>query len=402
MTNPVIDAYLKHADERKGQGIPPRALDPEQTREVAQAPPEAAQGPGGVPARAAARPRLAGRRPGRRGEGGLPGGAGDGQEEVAAHLQEGRRVHARNDGRRLQRPSARRGAQGEGARRRRRAKRSPVSPTSYDAFDEVVALAKAKNLAAKKVLESWAEAEWFTSRAGVPDQVKVKVFKVDGEINTDDFSPAGDASTRPDIPLHALAMGKTRFPGGLKTIAEFRAQGPRSPSSATWSARAPRASPPSTRSSGTSARTSRHVPNKRRGGIVIGGVIAPIFFNTAEDSGALPIKTDVSRLKTGDVVIIDFKKGEIRAESGEVLSTFELKPENLGRRVPGRRAHPAHHRPRPDRQGPQGPEKGPTEVFVVKKNPQPKKGQGYSWRRRWWAGPAACRACSPAGTSSRR
>ena len=89
----------------------------------------------------------------------------------------------------------------------------------------MAALAKAKNAAAAKVLKSWAEAEWFTSRKGVPETIKVKVFKVDGEINTDDFSPAGDAWSRPDIPLHALAMGKTRFKDGLDTIAKFRKEG---------------------------------------------------------------------------------------------------------------------------------------------------------------------------------
>jgi len=95
----------------------------------------------------------------------------------------------------------------------------------YDAFDEVAAMAKAKNAAAATVLKSWADAEWFTSRQGVPDTIKVKVYKVDGEINTDDFSPAGDAWSRPDIPLHALAMGKTRFKDGLATIAKFRKEG---------------------------------------------------------------------------------------------------------------------------------------------------------------------------------
>jgi aconitate hydratase 2 / 2-methylisocitrate dehydratase len=95
----------------------------------------------------------------------------------------------------------------------------------YDGFDEVAALAKAKNAAATKIMKSWAEAEWFTNRPALPATIKVKVFKVDGEINTDDFSPAGDAWSRPDIPLHALAMGKTRFKGGLDTIAKFRKEG---------------------------------------------------------------------------------------------------------------------------------------------------------------------------------
>ncbi len=96
----------------------------------------------------------------------------------------------------------------------------------YDAFDEVAKLATTgKNAAAAKVLKSWADADWFTNRKGVPDTIKVKVYKVEGEINTDDFSPAGDAWSRPDIPLHSLAMGKTRFKDGLATIAKFRKEG---------------------------------------------------------------------------------------------------------------------------------------------------------------------------------
>jgi aconitate hydratase 2/2-methylisocitrate dehydratase len=247
----------------------------------------------------------------------------------------------------------------------------------YDAFDEVAALA-GTNAAAKKVLESWAAAEWFTSRAGVPAEIKVKVFKVDGEINTDDFSPAGDASTRPDIPLHALAMGKTRFPQGLATIAAFRAEGFQV------------AFVGDVVGTGSSRKSACNsvlwhtgvdipcVPNKRRSGVLLGGVIAPIFFNTAQDSGALPIKTDVTKLKTGDVVVIDTAKGEVRSEGGEVLSTFRLSPETLpdeyraGGRIPliiGRaltdRARAALGLEASD-------------VFVRAKNPEPKADQGYT------------------------
>jgi aconitate hydratase 2/2-methylisocitrate dehydratase len=248
----------------------------------------------------------------------------------------------------------------------------------YDAFDDVAALAKAKNAAAKAVLESWAAGEWFTSKPGVPEAIKVKVFKVDGEINTDDFSPAGDASTRPDIPLHAQAMGKTRFPGGLKTIAEFRAAGFQV---------AFVGDVVGTGSSRKSACNSVQwcigddipfVPNKKRGGVIIGGVIAPIFFATAQDSGALPIKADVSKLKTGDVVVVDTVKGEIRSEGGEVLSTFKLAPATIadefkaGGRIPltiGRaltlRAQKLT-------------KKGTKDLFAKVVNPEPKKGQGYT------------------------
>ena len=248
----------------------------------------------------------------------------------------------------------------------------------YDALDEVAALAKAKNPAAKKVLESWANAEWFTSRPGVPETIEVKVFKVDGEINTDDFSPAGDASTRPDIPLHALAMGKTRFKGGLATIAEFRAQGFQV---------AFVGDVVGTGSSRKSACNSVQwhigedipfVPNKRRGGVIIGGVIAPIFFATAQDSGALPIKADVTRLKTGDVVVVDTVKGEIRSKAGEVLSTFRLAPNTLadeyraGGRIPltiGRAL---------TEKAQKATKKGAKDVFAKVVNPQPKPDQGYT------------------------
>ena len=151
------------------------------------------------------------------------------------------------------------------------------------------------NAAAKKVLTSWANAEWFTHKAGVPETIKVKVYKVEGEINTDDFSPAGDAWSRPDIPLHSLAMGKTRFPDGLATIAKFRADGFQV------------AFVGDVVGTGSSRKSACNsvlwaigndipcVPNKKTAGVIIGSVIAPIFFNTAQDSGALPLKADVTK-----------------------------------------------------------------------------------------------------------
>ena len=247
----------------------------------------------------------------------------------------------------------------------------------YDAFDEVLALSK-KNKAAKQVLESWAEAEWFTRRAGVPETMTVKVFKVDGEINTDDFSPAGDASTRPDIPLHALSMGKKRFPGGLATLAAFRAEG---------HAVAFAGDVVGTGSSRKSAINSvlwhigediPFVPNKRRGGVVLGAAIAPIFFNTAQDSGSLPIKCDVTRLKTGDVVVIDTRAGEIRSQGGLVLSKFQLAPSTLadeyraGGRIPLIIGRALTDRAR------KALKKSPTALFQQAKNPTAKPGQGYT------------------------
>jgi aconitate hydratase 2 / 2-methylisocitrate dehydratase len=247
----------------------------------------------------------------------------------------------------------------------------------YDAFDDVAALAK-ENAAAKKVMDSWAAAEWFTSKPAMPETIKVIVYKVDGEINTDDFSPAGDAWSRPDIPLHALAMGKTRFPTGNAEIAKFRAAGHQV------------AFVGDVVGTGSSRKSACNsvlwhigneipcVPNKKTGGVIIGGVIAPIFFNTAEDSGALPLTMDVSRMNTGDVITINTQKGEVTSETGEVLATFAIKPNTLadefraGGRIPliiGRaltgKARAALGL-------------GETDIFAQPVNPVAKPGQGYS------------------------
>ncbi|RII27820.1 MAG: bifunctional aconitate hydratase 2/2-methylisocitrate dehydratase [Geobacter sp.] len=249
----------------------------------------------------------------------------------------------------------------------------------YDAFDEVAALAKAKNAAAAKVLKSWADAEWFTSRKGVPEKIKVKVFKVDGEINTDDFSPAGDAWSRPDIPLHALAMGKTRFKGGLDTIAKFRKDGFQV------------AFVGDVVGTGSSRKSACNsvlwhigdeipcVPNKKTAGVIIGGVIAPIFFNTAQDSGALPLKADVTGMKTGDVIVIDTKKGVITDESGKKeLSKLTISPNTVpdefraGGRIPliiGRAVTDKARKALGLK---------PTTVFTLPVNPVPKAKQGFS------------------------
>lgn len=198
----------------------------------------------------------------------------------------------------------------------------------YSGFDEVVCMAKS-NPHAEKVLRSWAEGEWFLSRPLFPERLTLKVFKVDGETNTDDLSPAKHAWSRPDIPLHALSMGETRFPGGVETIKAFRDQGTRV---------AFVADVVGTGSSRKSACNSLmwhigedipYVPNKRRGGVAIGGLIAPIFFNTVEDSGGLPIICDVSEMKTGDVIVINSKSQTITRESGEKITSFAFKPSTL-------------------------------------------------------------------------
>ena len=247
----------------------------------------------------------------------------------------------------------------------------------YDAAASVIALAKS-NAAAKKVVESWANAEWFTTKPELAETIKVKVFKVEGEINTDDFSPAGDAWSRPDIPLHALAMGKTRFPGGIEEIAKWRAEGHQV---------AFVGDVVGTGSSRKSACNSvlwcigediPAVPNKRRGGVIIGGVIAPIFFNTAQDSGALPLRMDVTKMNMGDVITINTAKGEVTNEAGEVISTFAIKPDTVadeyraGGRIPliiGRSV---------TTEAREALGMGATDVFTPADNPTPKAGQGYS------------------------
>jgi len=199
----------------------------------------------------------------------------------------------------------------------------------YDAFHDVQELADRGNVYAQNVLKSWAEAEWFTNRAPLPEAITVAVFKVPGETNTDDLSPATHATTRPDIPLHALAMLETRQPGSLETIAQLKQKG---------HAIAYVGDVVGTGSSRKSAINSvlwhigediPFVPNKRSGGYILGGKIAPIFFNTAEDSGALPIECDVTNLNTGDVITIYPYKGEIANEAGEAISTFTLKPDTI-------------------------------------------------------------------------
>ncbi|MEH2023458.1 bifunctional aconitate hydratase 2/2-methylisocitrate dehydratase [Nostoc sp.] len=198
----------------------------------------------------------------------------------------------------------------------------------YDAFHDVLELSKT-NPFAKRVIDSWAEAEWFTLRPTVPEAITVTVFKVPGETNTDDLSPAQSATTRPDIPLHALVMLESRQPGSLATIAELKKKGH------------PVAYVGDVVGTGSSRKSAINsvlwhtgnnipfVPNKRAGGYVLGGAIAPIFFNTAEDAGALPIQCDVTQLETGMVITIHPYKGEITNETGEVISTFALKPDTI-------------------------------------------------------------------------
>ncbi len=247
----------------------------------------------------------------------------------------------------------------------------------YDAAAQVIELSK-DNAAARKVVESWANAEWFTKKTGVPETITVKVFKVEGEINTDDFSPAGDAWSRPDIPLHALAMGKTRFPGGIQEIVKWREAGHQV------------AFVGDVVGTGSSRKSACNsvlwyigddipcVPNKRRGGVIIGGVIAPIFFNTAQDSGALPLRMDVAKLNMGDVITINTLKGEVTNEAGEVVTTFAIKPNTVPDEFRGGGRIPLIIGRSVTDQAREALGMGEIDLFAQPENPTPKAGQGYT------------------------
>ena len=208
----------------------------------------------------------------------------------------------------------------------------------FDQFHDVKEKADKGNAQAKAVLQSWADAEWFTSRPEVPASITLTVFKVEGEINTDDLSPAPDAFSRPDIPMHALAMHKNARPGvvpeedgkrgPVKFIDELKAKG---------HLVAYVGDVVGTGSSRKSATNSvlwftgqdiPFVPNKRFGGVCLGSKIAPIFYNTMEDSGALPIELDVSAMNMGDVVELRPYDGKALKE-GKVIAEFTVKSDVL-------------------------------------------------------------------------
>lgn len=210
----------------------------------------------------------------------------------------------------------------------------------FDSFYDVEEKANAGNPHAQQVLQSWADADWYLSRPKLAEKITVTVFKVIGETNTDDLSPAPDAWSRPDIPLHALAMLKIAREGiepddagnigPIKQIEALQEKG------------FPLAYVGDVVGTGSSRKSATNsvlwfmgedipfVPNKKGGGVVLGGKIAPIFFNTMEDAGALPIEVDVDKLNMGDVIDIFPYKGEVlNHETGEVLANFELKTDVL-------------------------------------------------------------------------
>ena len=202
----------------------------------------------------------------------------------------------------------------------------------FDSFNDIFELSKT-NDHAKKVINSWANGEWFTSKEDIPENIRLTVFKVSGEINTDDLSPAPDAWSRPDIPLHALAMLKMPRDGinePLKTIEDLKKKGN------------PVVIDGDVVGTGSSRKSATNsvlwhmgdeipaIPNKKEGGFCFGGKIAPIFYNTLEDSGAFPVECDVSKLEMGQEIIFEPFEGKISdANTNELLSEFKLKTEVL-------------------------------------------------------------------------
>ncbi len=198
----------------------------------------------------------------------------------------------------------------------------------YDAFNDVEELHKTGNAAATKVMTSWANAEWFTSKPELAEKITITVFKVEGETNTDDLSPASEAFTRSDIPLHANSMLGAKMDDPLGLITELKKKGN------TIAYVGDVVGTGSSRKSGINSvqwhmgNDISGVPNKRTGGVVLGQTIAPIFFATSEDSGALPLELDVTSMNTGDVIDIYPYKGEAHKE-GACIATFKLNPNTI-------------------------------------------------------------------------
>ena len=200
----------------------------------------------------------------------------------------------------------------------------------FDAFNEIFDLSKSNEFA-KQVIDAWADGRWFTEKKDIAEQIKLTVYKVPGEINTDDLSPATDAWSRPDIPLHALAMFKMPREGldkPLETIEELKEKGN------------PLVFVGDVVGTGSSRKSATNsvlwhmgdeiscIPNKKEGGFCFGGKIAPIFFNTLEDSGAFPIEMDVTNLEMGQEIILEPFNGRVLdANSNELITEFELKTE---------------------------------------------------------------------------
>jgi len=202
----------------------------------------------------------------------------------------------------------------------------------FDAYHDITEMAKT-NPFARQVVDSWAEANWFSQRDPLAESIQLVVFKVPGETNTDDLSPASEAWSRPDIPLHAKSMLISKMPDALTIIQDLKQTG------------LPVAYVGDVVGTGSSRKSAinsilwylgneiPYVPNKHQGGYILGGQIAPIFFNTAEDSGALPIECDVSKLNSGDIITLKPFAGTIENQAGAVVSDFTLSPSTLADEV---------------------------------------------------------------------
>ena len=222
----MLESYFEQENERAAAGLPPLPLTPAEVEDVCRClekpkPAKTASSPG--PPEEQGRP---GRGPGGQGQGRLADPGRAREDRLPGRAPDGRRVPARDDAGRLQRRAPGRLPGATRTWPRPAADALKTDRPRLRGLRRLVQMSEA-NPYARAVLDSWAKGEWFLSQARVPGGSCLKVFKVDGEINTDDFSPAGHAPTRPDIPLHAQAMGQTRFPGGLETIRQFREEGHR-------------------------------------------------------------------------------------------------------------------------------------------------------------------------------
>ncbi|GGD60132.1 bifunctional aconitate hydratase 2/2-methylisocitrate dehydratase [Pseudoxanthomonas indica] len=210
----------------------------------------------------------------------------------------------------------------------------------FDAFHDVQDKAQKGNANAQSVLQSWADAEWFTSKPEVPQSLTITVFKVPGETNTDDLSPAPDATTRPDIPMHALAMLKNTREGAAFTPEQDGKRGPIAFIQSLANQGHPVAYVGDVVGTGSSRKSATNsvlwwtgedipfIPNKKFGGVCLGSKIAPIFYNTMEDAGALPIELDVSKMEMGDVIELRPYDGKA-LKNGEVIAEFQVKSDVL-------------------------------------------------------------------------
>ncbi len=246
----------------------------------------------------------------------------------------------------------------------------------YDGFDRIAELAKT-NPQAKEVILSWAKAEWFTLSKPLPESLSLTIYKVDGEINTDDFSPGNQAQSRADIPLHATFFGTSRFPDGIETIARFRKDKKQV---------AFAGDVVGTGSSRKSAVNSLlwhtgddipFVPNKKTGGVVLGGTMAPIFYATARDAGILPVECEVEKLSTGDTVTLQLQDWTLRDQDNNSIAMKAAPSTLLDEYRAGGRLNliigKQLTRSACDYLGVPFPS-----IFKEINNPEPKAGQGYT------------------------